>query len=130
MLRFALAVPLMALLQCDKDETVAAYGAGGQIWKLQEIDGQNLGAAATIRFSDNGQISGQAPCNTYTGVLNAPYPWFEVRNLAATRRACPDLQAEGTFFAALTAMTQSEVSGDVLILRNEDGHEMIFKAGE
>ncbi|EEE38172.1 hypothetical protein RKLH11_2013 [Rhodobacteraceae bacterium KLH11] len=130
MLRLALILPFAALFQCDKDETVAAYGAADQAWALQEIDGQPFEASALLRFPEEGRIEGNAPCNTYSGILNAPYPWFGITDLAATRAACAGLEAEGVYFAALMTMTQSEVSGDVLILRNEDGHEMVFKAAE
>ncbi|UUV06674.1 META domain-containing protein [Ruegeria sp. YS9] len=130
MTRLILTLPLMALFQCDKDETVAAYGAADQTWVLQEIDGQPYEASALLRFREEGRIAGNAPCNSYDGTLNAPYPWFEVQNLNATRAACAGLEAEGVYFAALMAMTQSEVSGNVLILRSEDGHEMVFTAAE
>ncbi len=130
MLRTALLLSPLILGICDRDESVAAYGAAEQIWVLVEIDGQPLSGTTTLLFPETGRIEGQAPCNSYGGVLNAPYPWFEVTELSATERACPDLEAEGTYFAALMAMTQSEVSGDVLILRNDDGHEMVFKASE
>ncbi len=130
MIRLVFAFPLLALFQCDKDETVAAYGAADQIWVLQEIDGERFPASALLRFPEEGKIAGNAPCNSYSGALNAPYPWFEITDLTATRAACAGLEAEGFYFAALLAMTQSEVSGDVLILRNDDGHEMVFKAAE
>ena len=130
MVRIVLALPLLALFQCEGDETVTAYGAGDQVWALHEIDGQTFAAPATLRLQAGGQITGDAPCNSYSGTLTAPYPWFEIGDLSATRTACPDLEAEGFYFAALMAMTQSEVSGDVLILRNDDGHEMVFKAAE
>lgn len=130
MIRFAMILPLMALFQCERDETVAAYGAGDQVWKLHDIDGQTFTADALLQFPEEGRIAGQAPCNSFQGSLNAPYPWFEVQDLSATRAACPELEQEGIFFAALLTMSQSEVSGDVLILRNDDGHEMVFKAAE
>ncbi len=130
MLRYALMLPLMGLFQCYRDETVAAYGAADRIWSLQEIDSQPFSAKATLQFPAAGEVAGSAPCNTYTGTLNAPYPWFEISDLAATRRACEALEAEGFYFAALLAMTQAEVSGDVLILRNDDGNEMVFTAAE
>ncbi len=130
MLRLTLVLPLMALFQCDRDETVAAYGASDRSWVLQEIDGQPFETSALLQFPEEGKIAGNAPCNSYNGTLNAPYPWFEIKDLAATRATCAALEAEGMYFAALLAMTQSEVSGDVLILRNEDGHEMVFKAAE
>ncbi|WP_170764022.1 META domain-containing protein [Ruegeria lacuscaerulensis] len=130
MTRLILTLPLVALFQCDKDESVAAYGAADQTWALQEIDGQPYVATALLRFPEEGKIEGNAPCNSYSGTLNAPYPWFEIQDLTATRAACAGLEAEGFYFAALMTMTQSEVSGGVLILRNEDGHEMVFKAVE
>ncbi len=130
MIRLAFALPLIGLLQCDRDETVSAYGAADQTWKLQEIDGQLFEASALLRFPADGQIAGNAPCNSYQARISAPYPWFEIENLSATRAACASLELEGTYFAALMAMTQSEVSGNVLILRNEAGHEMVFKAVE
>lgn len=130
MMRLILTLPLIGLFQCDSDESVAAYGAADQTWVLQEIDGQPFESSAMLRFPEEGKIAGNAPCNSYSGILNAPYPWFEIMDLTATRSACAGLEAEGFYFAALIAMTQSEVSGDVLILRNDDGHEMVFKAAE
>lgn len=130
MFRLSLILPALALLQCDRDESVAAYGASDRTWVLHEIDGHPYEASALLRFPEEGKIAGHAPCNSYNGTLDAPYPWFEVTDLTATRAACAGLEAEGYYFAALIAMTQSEVSGDVLILRNEDGYEMVFKAAE
>ncbi|NVO57458.1 META domain-containing protein [Rhodobacteraceae bacterium B1Z28] len=130
MTRLILTLPLLAVFQCDRDESVAAYGAADQTWILQEINGQPYPASALLQFPEAGRIEGNAPCNSYQGTLAAPYPWFEIKDLTATRAACAGLEAEGFYFAALMAMTQSEVAGDVLILRNEDGYEMVFKAAE
>ncbi|WP_170787273.1 META domain-containing protein [Ruegeria lacuscaerulensis] len=130
MVRLILTFPLLALFQCGTDETVASYGAADQIWTLKEIDSQPFAASAQLQFHGDGKISGHAPCNSYSGTLNAPYPWFEIQDLIATRAACAGLEAEGMYFAALLAMTQSEVSGNVLILRNEGEHEMVFTAAE
>ncbi len=43
--------------------------------------------------------------------------------------ACPELAAETAFRQALRDMTLAEVSGDVLIPSNDQGHEMLFTAG-
>ncbi len=130
MIRVMLLLPMLALFQCNSDETVAAYGASDRTWVLQEIDGQPFESSALLQFPEDGRIAGNGPCNSYSGTLNAPYPWFEIQDLTATRAACSGLEAEGIYFAALLAMTQSEVSGGVLILRNDAGHEMVFKAAE
>jgi len=130
MLRTLLLLPLLSLLQCGTDETVAAYGAADRIWTAQSIDEQPLSQTITLTFPEPGRIAGQAPCNGYRAALNAPYPWFELTAFGAETIDCPHLVEEGTYFAALLSMTQSEVSGDTLILRNDTGNEMVFTAAE
>lgn len=112
---------------CSGDETVAAYGGADHVWRLESLDGAPVTSRATLEFGENGRISGQAPCNRFTGSQTVPYPWFQTGPLAATRMACPDLEAEARYLTALEAMSQSEVSGDVLRLSNEDGREMLFR---
>jgi heat shock protein HslJ len=130
MLRLALLVAFFGLSQCKADESVAGYGAADRVWVLTEIDGAPFTARATLTFPERGQVAGQAPCNTYSGVMVTPYPWFDLGQVAATRMACPDLKAEARFFETLTEMTLSEVSGDVLILSTPDGRQMVFKSAE
>lgn len=130
MLRFKMTLPLLALLQCESDETVAAYGAKDTRWRLESIADARFEAEVTLEFPETGKIAGQGPCNSFSGTQSAPYPWFEVTDLSASQISCPDLEAEGMFFAALLNMSQSEVSGNVLILRNDSGIEMLFKAVE
>lgn len=130
MLKFALIVGFFGLSQCNKDETIAAYGAADQVWTLVELDGSAFTARATLTFPEPGKIAGQAPCNSYHGKMDAPYPWFDAEQMITTRMACPDLQAETAFMAALSEMSLSEVSGDTMILTNDAGREMLFKASE
>ncbi len=130
MLRLAIIAGLFGLGQCGKDETVAGYGGADQVWELTELDGTTFTATATVTFPEPGKIAGKAPCNTYVGKMDAPYPWFETGPLAATQMACPDLESETAFLTALGEMSLSEVSGDTMILSNEDGREMVFKASE
>lgn len=72
--------------------------------------------AATLVFEDDSTISGEAPCNLYHGQLQAPWPAFRPGPIAVTRRACPDLEAESRYFAALGAMTQGTLDGATLTL--------------
>ncbi len=119
---------VLGLAACRDDETVGAYGAADRVWSLIELDGAPFQQNATLTFPENDRIAGKAPCNSYTGVMNAPYPWFEAGPLAVTRMACPDLDSEAQYFSALADMTLSEVAGDTLILSNEAGREMLFKS--
>lgn len=124
-------MPLLLLFAaCTGDETVSAYGGAGQTWKLSEIDGQAFTAAATLTFPEPGRIAGRAPCNAWSGTQTAPYPWFEARNILSTKAACPDLVQEQRFLSALSEMTLSEVSGDVLLLSTPEGREMVFTAAD
>ncbi|WP_298974836.1 META domain-containing protein [uncultured Roseobacter sp.] len=119
---------LVLVAGCYQDETVNAYGAAGKTWRLVEVDQSAVDYAATLIFPEPGRVTGKAPCNSYTGSMTAPYPWFEMGPIAATRMACPDLEAETAYFSALSEMSQSEVLGDTLILSTEDGRTMTFKA--
>ena len=107
-------------------ETVSGFVPGGATWQLTELDGAPWTARATLSFDASGRVSGQAACNRFTGNQSAPYPWLEIGPLASTRMACPELDAEATYLAALQEMTIVEVSGDVVILSNDDGRSMVF----
>ena len=128
-MRRLLTLPLLAALAaCAGDESLTAYGAADKTWVLTEIDGAPALARTTLSFPEPGRLAGRAPCNAYSGAQTAPYPWFEVGPIASTKVACPDLAFEQSYFAALSAMTLSEVSGDILVLSTPEGREMVFKA--
>ena len=127
-MRYAVLILALTLSGCLKDETVSGYAPAGATFVLQSIDDTAFSATATITFPEEGRIAGQAPCNNYSGAQTVPYPWFKAENIASTKRACPDLAAEQTYFAALSAMSLSEVSSTTLILSNEAGRKMLFTA--
>lgn len=110
------------------DESVAKYGGAGKVWTLSEIDGAAFGARATLEFGETGAITGQAPCNRYSTKQSAPYPWFKIGATVVTKMACVDLKNESAFFAALSNMSLSEVSGETLVLSNDAGRTMVFLA--
>lgn len=130
MIRYVLAgiVAVFALAGCRADETVTAYGGADKLWVLESLDGKPYRDRATLEFPEPGQISGRAPCNSFSAAQTAPYPWIEIGPIAATRKACPALAAESAFLTALSEMTLVEVLGDTMILSNDAGRQMIFKA--
>jgi heat shock protein HslJ len=125
---FRLALLLPFLLSYCKDETLTGYGARGQVFVLQSINEASFAAHATISFPEEGQIAGQGPCNSFSASQDVPYPWFKAGPIAATKRACPDLDAEALYFQTLSEMTLSEVSGPNLILSTAEGAKMVFRA--
>lgn len=122
------ALPFAFALGLCPDETVSGYAETETVWQLAELDGTPFQARATITFPQEGTVAGQAPCNSYTATQSVPIPWIEIRDIAATRLACPDLDSETVFFAALEEMTLVEVTLDILLLSTPEGREMVFKA--
>jgi len=112
------------------DETVAAYGGSDKTWVLAEIGSMDVAPDATLSFAEPGRITGTAPCNSYSATMSVPYPWFEATEIVVTRMACPELAAERAFLDALAAAAYSEVLDDTLVLSNDDGPLLVFKAGD
>lgn len=121
---------LAILPQCQGDETVRAYGGGDKTWHLVELEGAPFAGRATLTFPEAGRIAGEAPCNSYSAEMTVPYPWFEASRIAVTRRACPKLAAEAAFLKALENASISEVLGDTLMLSDDNGPLLVFKAAE
>ncbi|WP_342665583.1 META domain-containing protein [Leisingera aquimarina] len=129
MLRSILICLLVLASACTGDETLSAYGAADKTWRLSSIDNAAFPAIARLAFPEPGKITGHTPCNSFQGAQTAPYPWFSAEAFTVTRAACPELALETEFLQSLQTMTLAEVSGDVLILSNGQGREMLFTAG-
>ena len=123
-------IPLLAaaglLAGCAGEQSRAAFVDPGATYRLQEISGEPFRARATLRFSPDGSVRGQAPCNSFAFRINAPYPWFEAGPIRSTRSICPQIREERAFFRALSGMSLAEVGGDVLLLQDDAGREMVF----
>ncbi len=123
------ALSLMTAAGCViGDETVSGYADRDAVWQLEKLDGEVFDVQAHLMFPMPGQVAGKGPCNSFSANQNVPYPWIQIERLAATRMACPDLQQERHFFRALQDMTLAEVSGDILLLSNDAGRQMQFRA--
>ena len=118
---------LLLLLGCTSDETLTGYAPHGVAFTLSRVNDQPANIAATLTLSANGAIRGQGPCNGYFSQITAPYPWFELDAIAATRRACPNLAAETQYFDLLKSMTLAEVAGGTILLSNDAGQSLEFK---
>ncbi|WP_296417913.1 META domain-containing protein [Pseudooctadecabacter sp.] len=124
----AFLIPLVALNACGTDETVSGYADPDATYHLIEMDGVTPVAPATIRFPEQGRVTGQGPCNAYMASQTVPYPWFNVDAIASTRRACPHLPQEAAYFRLLENMTLAEVTDTILILSDTEGRMLIFEA--
>ncbi|MBL4751428.1 MAG: META domain-containing protein [Amylibacter sp.] len=99
---------------------------GVDIWVLDKMNGTSIATLVTIEFPKEGEVAGQAPCNRYFGKQTVPLPWFEIKEIGATKMACDDLKLEVQYFNALQEMTTAELIQDMLILRSDDGKSLVF----
>jgi len=119
---------LWALLSgCQVDPTATLDSVTGPVWVVQTLDGIAFPAAATLRFSPDGRVSGKVPCNRYFGAVKFTGPDVTIGPLASTKMACEALDDESRYLMALEEMTQVKTSLDQLILRDPSGRELIFK---
>jgi len=81
------------------------------------------GSRLTATFED-GRISGESGCNSYTGPFEVDDTKIAIGPLASTLRACADPavgEQESQFLAALELARTFTVTGDNLTLLREDG---------
>ena len=111
-----------------RDETISGYADRDVIYALEEMFGEPVTWSAEIQFPEKGKVVGAGPCNRFFAKQGVPMPWVEIRQIAATKRACSDLAAEHQYFQALQNMSLAEIAGPFLILSDDDGQELVFQA--
>lgn len=112
-----------------KDETVTGYLPAEGPWLLQEIDGGGVETPLALRFSA-GRIALDGPCLRLRAAQEAPYPWFEATGIDASANTCPLSKAETVASEYLAKVNVAEVSGDILILSEAGGVEMVFRLSQ
>ena len=113
---FLILIGFVILVACASDETVAGFTGTERTWKVTGDSGLSL------RFQSGGRVKGSTPCGDFAGELTAPYPWFDLLVLKTPAPPC------NVDVLQLTTMTQSEVSGDTLLLSNDSGISLEFRA--
>lgn len=98
-------------------------------WTLAAIDGAP--AATPITLTVAGDLaSGIAPCNSYRAAFVVEGAALTVSTLAATRRACPALEREQDYFAALlSARAVRRETGRMTVLDETGAARLSFVRG-
>jgi heat shock protein HslJ len=78
-------------------------------------------AEVTAIFGGGGSVAGNGGCNTYNGPYTVDGSAIAIGPLMSTKMACPTLDQETAFLAALAASTTFVISGDTLELRDDEG---------
>lgn len=98
------------------DVPQSAWILPGTSWKLVELDGKPYDARAVATLTDDGRITGQAPCNSFNASYTGHWPDLRFQPAATTRMACPDLAAESAFFGALAKVDHAAHDQGTLLL--------------
>jgi heat shock protein HslJ len=128
------ALSLLALGACMMTEPKPEVPEGnwllpGTSWKLVALNGTPFAARATATLTEDGRITGQAPCNAFNASYAGRWPDLRFDAVASTRMACPDLAAETAFFAALDKVDHAELLQDALLLTGPDKTVLRFVRG-
>ncbi len=107
------------------DETSFGPDFSKMDWTLNLVDGKPVAYSATINLGVEGRVSGQAPCNRYSGSLKADGNSFVPGMIASTKMACENMAAEADFFKILAGITTKEGGSGLMTLRG-GGHELTF----
>lgn len=94
------------------------------LWTLTQIDGSDIAFTATLDLSEPGRLTGKAPCNNYSGKLNAEGDSFVPGPILSTKMACDGLVDENLYLQALQMVDSMALDGDLLTLTGEQ--ELVF----
>ncbi len=125
-LAFALAACAMMTTEPEPQVPEGNWLLPGTTWKLVELDGAPYAARATATLNSDGTISGQAPCNSFSATYSGHWPDISFNNTASTKMACPDLDQETAFFAAMRKVNHAEMLTDSMLLTGPDNTSLRF----
>jgi len=90
----------------------------------QAVIGVLEGTTLTASFGKDGNISGTAGCNTYSGPYKVNGDQITIGPLASTMKMCSDpagvMDQEAQYLAALQSAAKYQIEGNVLQLRTKD----------
>ncbi|MEQ3625530.1 MAG: META domain-containing protein [Celeribacter sp.] len=116
--RAAVAALVLAgsVIPAQAEKTLSEFAGNQSEWVLVAIDGGPAPDGVTLTFPVPNHISGHGPCNAYSARIVAPFPWFGIAGITATRMACPALEAEQRYFSTLEHMSAVELNGASMTL--------------
>lgn len=102
---------------------VTGYNTGNEA-----VTGPITGTELTATFTPDGQVSGNAGCNTYNGPYKLDGTSLTVGPLASTMMACDQaiMDQETQFLTALQTPTTVEPSGATVTLRDASGATQVI----
>jgi len=91
----------------------------------QAVTSVMTGTSLTASFGTDGTLSGNSGCNSYSGSYKMNGNQITIGPLASTKKFCGDpagiMDQESQYLAALQSAATSQVEGNTLELRTQDG---------
>lgn len=100
-------------------------------FSLLLLDGKEIdsGRVYFTLSNDENRFYGRGFCNSFNGrYLLKGSDTIKFNNLASTKMACPDLNAENEFFSMLKQIDSYRFEGKTLLLKNSDNVRAVFSA--
>jgi heat shock protein HslJ len=82
------------------------------------------GTFTTLLLAD-GRLSGNAPCNQYSGDYTLEGTSISIGSIVRTRMACPNLDQEDAYLNALQEVTSYAIEDNILVLAGADGTALL-----
>lgn len=104
----------------------------GVEWQLIRLDDSDIdpdGGSYTLRFTDDGRLSGRAVCNTYTGTWRKDSSMkMQIGRVASTLRGCQT--DEQPYFRMLEQTTGYRFDGDMLLLLTDGRLRAVYQSAD
>jgi heat shock protein HslJ len=121
------AIPFLLVLTLLIAACATPSGPAGEdlsgVWTLTALNGQEplAGSTVTARF-ENGEVGGQAGCNSYGGQYSLDGQQLSVSALFQTEMACMEpegvMDQESVFLQTLSQAASFSITGDQLEIQN------------
>ena len=134
MVLLSLGFVLVAQAQTSRDLSTGQRALAGTEWRLVSFGPVGTetdviaGTTITLKFGEDGRISGSTGCNSYGGTYQVRGDTVSFSRLVSTRRACLDQNAnqqEQRFLAALEAGNRFRLSGNRLTILSDRGRNVL-----
>lgn len=117
---------ILSYLKVDTSKTNEVFAGD---WKNTRIDGEKFEAESIpVMFFDMEKmiVGGKDGCNSYNAeIKNLSNSALLFGNIASTKMMCPEMEIADKFLAALNSVVSYKVSGNELVMLNEDGNEVL-----
>ncbi len=105
----------------------------GTEWRLIQLGGRNIRSESgqfTVRFADDGTLSGVGSCNRLTGRYELTDDrMLKIGPIASTRMACPSGEdTEAALIQTLEATDHYDMDGPMLLLLSNGELRAVFQA--